>query len=91
MGGRKARDDEFRVRVVFQVAEPGASLDDTDTTVETLYAALENLVAADPSLGSMDGVVHALIGTVEGPDGELTDEGAVSFITAEVSVLTRLH
>ena len=90
MAGRKSRDDKFTVRVIFQASGPGDTIAETDARAETLYAALENLIAPDPSLAGMDGIIHALLDTVEGPMGELTDEGAVSFMFADVAVHARL-
>lgn len=90
MAGRKHRDDKFTVRVIFQSSQPGDSIAETDVRAEQLYAALENVIAADPGIGTMNGIVHALIDTVEGPMGELTDEGAVSFMFADIAVHARL-
>lgn len=90
MAGRKVRDDTFTVRLVFQASRPGESIAETDDAVESMYAAFENLLADDPSLASMDGVIDAPTWTAEGPDGELTDEGAVSFYIVELTVNSRL-
>lgn len=90
MSGRKVRDDEFTVRLVFQAASPGDSIQETDERADALYAFFENLLATDPSLENMDGVMDAPTWTAEGPNGELTDEGAVSFYVVELSVNSRL-
>lgn len=90
MAGRKARDDDFTVRVVFQASAPGDSIVESDARAEEFYGHLEDLIAGDVSLSDMDGVVHALLDAVEGPSGELTDEGAVSFVIADVAVKARL-
>ena len=90
MAGRKTREDEFTIRVVFQASAPGDDLASTDERAESYYAALEYLIADDPSLDGMDGIESALLASVEGPVGELTDEGAVSFVFAEVAVHSRL-
>lgn len=90
MAGRKSRNDDFTVRVVFQASAPGDSILEADARAEEFYGHLEDLIAGDVSLGTMDGVVHAVLGAVEGPSGELTDEGAVSFVIADVAVKARL-
>lgn len=90
MAGRKQRDDKFTVRVIFQASQPGESIAETDERVEAMYAHLEDIFADDPGLGTMDGVVDATLGTVEGPVGEQTKEGAVSFIFADIDVHSRL-
>lgn len=91
MAGRKLRDDQFTVRLIFQAGGPGDSIAETDARVETYCAAFEDLIAEDPSLGDMDGLIHAHFDedSIEGPQGDLTDEGAVSFMFADLSVHTR--
>lgn len=91
MAGRKVRDDEFTVRIVFQASAPGDTVADTDARVESYYAAFEDLLATDPSLESFDGVQDAPTWTAEGPNGEMTDEGAVSFYVVELTVNSRLN
>ena len=90
MSGRKVRDDQFTVRLVFQSSKPGDSIAETDETVETMYGHFEDLIATDPSLEAMDGVMDAPTWTAEGPNGELTDEGAVSFYVVDLTVNSRL-
>lgn len=87
---RKFRNDRFTVRVIFQSMRPGDSIAETDDRVEAMYAALEDLLANDPSLNEMPGVIAATLGFVEGPNGGLTDEGAVSLILADIEVHARL-
>lgn len=90
MADRKSRDDDFTLRIVFQAYSPGFDQEAADAAAEECYGALEDLIANDPSLDSMDGVVHALLGTVEGPDGPALPEGACSFVVAELNVKARL-
>lgn len=91
MAGRKLRDDQFTVRLIFQASGPGDSIAETDARVESYCAALEDLIAEDPSLDGMDGLIHAVFAedSIEGPMGEFTDEGAVSFMFADLSCHTR--
>ena len=88
--GRKFRDDKFTVRVAFQASAPGDDIAETVERVLALYAHVENLLADDPGLGEMDGLISAALGPVEGPDGSLTDEGAVSFVFADIAIHARL-
>lgn len=90
------RDDEFTVRLIFQASAPGDSIAETDARVESYCAAFEDLIAEKPFLSDdedapMDGLIHAafLDDSIEGPMGEFTDEGAVSFMFADLSVHTR--
>lgn len=96
MAGRKLRDDEFTVRLIFQASGPGDSIAETDARVESYCAAFEDLIAEYPFLSTdedepMEGLIHAafLDNSIEGPMGEWTDEGAVSFMFAELTVHTR--
>jgi hypothetical protein len=91
MAGRKLRDDQFTIRFVFQASAPGGSLAETDARVEAYCSVFCDLIAVDPSLGDMDGLIHAVFGdsSIEGPTGEFTDEGAVSFMFADLSCHTR--
>lgn len=89
MAGRKTRDDEFTVTVMFMAGSPGNTIEEADARVEVLWSALDDVFANDQTL-SVDGAVWTLEGaTVEGPTGEFTDEGAVSFIQAEIEVKAR--
>lgn len=91
MAGRKLRDDEFTIRFVFQASAPGDTLAETDARAEGYCAVFEDLIALDPSLGDMGGLIHAVFAdnAIEGPNGELTDEGAVSFMFADLTCHTR--
>lgn len=99
MDGRKMRDDEFTVRIVFQCSTPGATSTETDAQVEVFYGALEDLIAENVGLSAdttvddpepMDGLLSCVLGPVDGPAGELTDEGYVSFMFAELAIHSRL-
>lgn len=96
MAGRKLRDDEFTVRLIFQASGPGDSIAETDARVESYCAAFEDLIAERPFLSDdedapMEGLIHAVFAedSIEGPMGEFTDEGAVSFMFADLSCHTR--
>lgn len=96
MAGRKLRDDTFTVRLIFQASGPGDSIAETDARVETYCAEFEDLIAERPFLSDdedapMDGLIHAIFddNSIEGPMGEWTDEGAVSFMFADLTVHTR--
>lgn len=96
MAGRLLRDDQFTVRMIFQASAPGDDLATTDARAESYCAAFLDFIATYPGLSTapntvMDGLIHAafLDDAIEGPMGEFTDEGAVSFMFADLSVHTR--
>lgn len=90
--GTKTRDDEFTVKVIFQASQPGDSIAECDERVEGYLQVFEELIAEDPSLGGMAELIHSKFdeSSVEGPMGEFTDQGAVSFASAELSVHSRI-
>lgn len=91
MAGTKTSDDEFTVRVAFQAGQPGDSISDVKATVNGYFEHLKDVITEDVSLGDMPGVIHAVVGpNIDGPHGELTPEGAVAFVFAEVSVIARI-
>lgn len=90
MDGRKYRNDNFTVWVLFQASAPGDSCVDTDFRAEAMYGHLEDLLANDPGIEDMAGIIEVSLGHVEGPSGELKDDGAVSIVVAEVAVQSQL-
>lgn len=89
--GDKTLDDQFTIRVIFQASSPGDSIAETDARAELYAMAFGLLIAADPSLGGMDGLMAAWFDedAAEGPDGVFTDEGAVSYVFVDLHVHTR--
>jgi hypothetical protein len=88
-GGRKQRDDMFTLP--FQVRVAGRhDLDQTMARVMELLAAVENVLADDPTLGDFTGVVSAEI-TSERQSVGTTPEGCIGFGEVIVTVHTRLN
>lgn len=92
--GRKTIDDEFTITFVFMTSNPGADALEATDRVEVMATALEDVLADDPGLNDaqgapMDGLMWATTGRWDGPEHELTDEGAVGFIRADVDVRAR--
>lgn len=90
MAGRKVRTDDFTIWLVFQASGPGTTSAEADERVESYCAAFDSWLAADVTLGNMDGVTHALLGEVEGPDSMPIDEGHAAFMVAQINVKSRL-
>lgn len=89
--GRKARNDDFDVTLLFSTAKNGrTTYQEVEERVEALYAVVEDALANDPSLGSIDGVLWMQVESVEGPNSEMTTEGPAAFLTAVISVHSRL-
>jgi hypothetical protein len=92
--GRKTIDDEFTITWVFMTAQPGAETLEADDRVEQMGGALEDVLADDPGLSDaqgepMDGLLWAVSARWDGPDHELTDEGAAGFLRADVDCKAR--
>ena len=88
VGGRKERNDDFDVPLQIRVAGYG-TLDDTMTRLSAIVGAVENCLANDTSLGSLDGVLSAEISR-ERMTSAMFPEGPVGFAEVIVSVSTRL-
>lgn len=82
--GRKYRDDVFTITVLIQAGRLGQTALDADLRAEVLYGALEDVLANDPSLGNVDGLLWAQLSSAEGPTTRLTKEGALSMFVADI-------
>jgi hypothetical protein len=92
--GRKTIEDDFTITFVFMVSIPGATTLEADDRVEVMASALEDVLADDPALADaqgvpLDGLLWAVAGTWDGPDHELTSDGAVSFMRCDVDCKAR--
>lgn len=87
--GRKTIEDDFTIAFVFMAAVPGSDIAENDALVEQMSNALLDVLADDPGLGDLEGLMWATEADTEGPDGQLTDEGAVSFWHTDVECKAR--
>lgn len=89
MAGNKIRQDDYTVTVWFMASEPGGTLAEVEARAQVMWSALDDLLAAGEFSGRAEAMWTLEGGAVEGPDSELTDEGAVAFIRADVSISAR--
>lgn len=90
--GRKFRQDQFTVTVHFLAgAKDGKDARAHDARVTAMYAALDDVLADDPTLGRLAGLQHAQLGQVDGPNSWGTEDGWVAGITAQIVCLTHLN
>jgi hypothetical protein len=87
--GRKQRDERYSVEVLFLVAKPRGLSVDAESAAWALFNELEDVLANDPSLGGIDGLAWAVLGSVDA-DVALENEGPVAWITANVDCVARL-
>lgn len=87
--GRKTVEDDFTITFVFWASRPGDTGSEADDRVEQMATSIEDVLADDPTLGNLDGLFWAVEATVEGPDHELTKEGAVATIVVDVECKAR--
>lgn len=92
--GRKTIEDDFTITFVFMAAQAGTTVLEATDRVEVMAGALEDILADDPALGDaqgvpLDGLMWAVTARWDGPDHELTDDGAVGFLRADVDVKAR--
>lgn len=88
--GRKPRNDVFTVPVELQAGNAAQTLSEARNRCGVFLAALEDVLANDPTLSSLDGVLWTEPGTVRGPFPIRTKQGAVGFCRAEIVVHSRL-
>lgn len=87
--GRKTVEDDFTISFVFMTATPGADTLSADDRVEQMSVALSDVLADDPALGDLDGLMWAVEAEANGPDHQLTDDGAVGFMHVDVECKAR--
>lgn len=88
--GRKHYDEDYTVDVVVAVGHPRGTTHDAEARAFALFEYLRDVLADDPSLGAVDGLVWAVLesaraGTVP------TGESAVSVIEAAVRCRGRVE
>jgi hypothetical protein len=89
VAGRKQRDERYTVDVLFLVAQPRGKAADAETAAWSMFAVLQDVLADDPSLGGVDGLVWAVLGSVDS-DVAMEKEGPVAWISAGVDCYGRL-
>jgi hypothetical protein len=87
--GRKPREERYSVEVVVAVIKGRGDVTDSESRAFTLLAAVEDAVANDPTLGAVDGLVHATAGSWE-TAAEQTAEGPAAVIRFNVDCLARI-
>lgn len=86
--GRKQRDDTFRIPLEIKVSGK-VDLDAVALRLGQLIAAVEDVLADDPTLGALDGIQWAEIGEVQSICGR-TPDGPVGFAEVVLEVHSRL-
>jgi hypothetical protein len=88
--GRKCREQSYSVQVIVWVAMPSGQQDDADARAFEVLTVIEGLVADDPSLGGLDGLVHATAGAWESVS-DFAKEGPFASISFDVDCLARIN
>jgi hypothetical protein len=82
---RTNRLDVFTIHVHIWAGAPGQSAAAARQRAQALYAYLDDLLATNPKLGGVAGLVNAVVRNHDGPDAEPSDdEGYVGVSTAFV-------
>jgi rRNA maturation endonuclease Nob1 len=94
MAGRKTRQDDYTITVLFYAAVPGDNIKEAEDRVELMFQAFDDLAADGQALSDSDSDTLGLIwslaaGTREGPNSELDDEKAIAVMTGDISVQAR--
>lgn len=86
--GRKYRDDRFTVPFEVRVAGK-ASLDATMTRLAVIVAEIEDVLADDPGLDTLDGLISAEVSEERMTAGEIANTGWIGFAEIVVSCHAR--
>lgn len=87
--GRKVREQEYSVQVIVWVAKPRGTVQEAEARAHVLAAEINDALADDPSLGGVDGLIHATAGSWE-VEADQALEGPFCLITFDVDCLARL-
>lgn len=87
-GGRKQRNDDFTIAMQIRVLGQGTT-NDTMRRLFEITAAIENVLADDPSLADLDGVLSAEI-TSERQTTAMLPEGPAGYAEVVLTISTRL-
>ena len=87
--GRKVREQDYSVTVFVWVAKPRGTVEQAEDEAHVLLAEVEDALADDPSLGGVDGLIHATAGSWEA-EADVAQEGPFCLVTLDVDVLARL-
>jgi hypothetical protein len=95
--GRKHYDDSFSVEVLCMAWDPGApDFTAVDERCQSLAETIRNTIADHPRLEARigadgsDGVVHAVIGRVDGPNRWWNPEGVGCAMRVNVDIVVRI-
>lgn len=87
--GRKQRDHRGTADLVIAVSKPRGTAQEAEEEALTLLEAVEDELADDPTIGDLDGLVHATLGEVRvTPD--YSNEGPFCVVVAGVDFFSRL-
>lgn len=87
--GRKPREERYSVEVVVAVIQERGEVSVSEARAFELLEAVENVVADDPTLGGVDGLIHAIAGDWE-TVADQTVGGPAAVIRFNVDCLARL-
>lgn len=88
--GRKHREEEVSIDVVVAVLKARGTSQAAEERAWELLDALENVLADDPTLTAVDGLVHATLGDLR-VETDIAKEGGVCIIVTSIDVLSRLN
>jgi hypothetical protein len=90
------RDDVFTIVVVCRAYEPGDEADEAETRVQELANNVMSAVSTDPTVaysplgGLVEGVIQAIVASVDGPDCFPGPEGYEAVMLVSIEIQTRI-
>lgn len=89
-GGRFPRDEELSVKLHIVVTQPGSDPYEVEFRATELGTVVEELLAGDPDLTGLTGIIYSGISNVF-LDSDVDDDGAIGILTYDVLVKSRLR
>lgn len=88
--GRKPRQEEFTITVVYDLTLEGKEPADAESRLFEVYGAIVDVVADDPTLGLTESMFQASLGDQRSNHGYTEDGNAFGSLEADVTVSCRL-
>lgn len=89
-GGRLPRNEELTFKLHIVVTKPGSDPYEAELRATELGEVVEELLAADPDLTGLEGVIKSGVTNVF-VDSDVDDEGAIGVLVYDVTVKSRLR
>lgn len=89
-GARLPRNEELVVKLHVVVTKPGTDPDEVEARATEIGAVVENVLASDPELDDIEGILYSGITGIF-LDSSFDDDGSIALLTYDIRVKSRLR